>query len=268
MFYFPEEINGCVQVHSQGRVEGLKLSPFGGINHSTNLEGCAESFPEIAFMNPSEISSLAMKNREHLRLDIWKVQNLGGCSPSILEVGSIYGTPKKIMDVDADGEQNLVTNHALGGILDMGLGCELTKEVCEMVSCSNHNISWARRVDMENGNIDAFAHESDSEPEQVNLFSELQDQRFRRKYVSITELQDKYLSVKEKRKRDRAMKKSKEVGKENVSFELVDYSPSDSDIARMQKLTISVRKTLELGKKLGMEIISDEEEVLAGCCWI
>ncbi|KAK8568950.1 hypothetical protein V6N12_007483 [Hibiscus sabdariffa] len=144
------------------------------------------------------------------------------------------------MVVGADGEQNIVTNRALGDILETCLGCELIEEVCEMVSCSNDDISWARKVDMENGNIEACAHESDVEPEQ-----------------------DKYLSVKEKRNRDCAVKKSTKVGKKNVSFELIDYSPSDSDIARMQKLTMSARKTLELGKRLGMEIIGDEEEVVA-----
>ncbi|KAK8643863.1 hypothetical protein V6N13_013140 [Hibiscus sabdariffa] len=97
-----EENNGGVQVHSQGRVEGSKLPPFGGIIHSTNSEGCAESFLEIAFMNASEVSSLAIKNREHLTLDILE-----------------------------------------------------------------------RRIEMKNGNTEAFAHESDVEPEQVNLFPEL-----------------------------------------------------------------------------------------------
>ncbi|KAK8527026.1 hypothetical protein V6N12_054254 [Hibiscus sabdariffa] len=209
-----EEINGGVQAHSLGRVEGSKVPPVGGINQSTNLEGCAENFPEIAFMNVGEFLSLAIKNREHLKLDIlemctgvsvqeshsnmfpWhvaskstcnyldcstytnlaafnhcfgglvSVQNLGGRSPIILENGSISDSPKNLMAVEADGEQNIVTNRALGDILDMGLGCELTEELCEMILCSNDDISWARKVDLTNGNMEVFVPESDAEPEQ------------------------------------------------------------------------------------------------------
>ncbi|KAK8589526.1 hypothetical protein V6N13_088352 [Hibiscus sabdariffa] len=144
-------------VHSQGRVEGSKVPPFGGINHSTNLEGCAESFPEIVFMNACEISSLAIKNREHLWLDI--LERCAGVS---------------IQESHSNMFQWHVASKPACDILNMSLGCELIKEACEMVPCSNDNISWARRVDMENGNTEAFAHESDDESEQVNMFPELQ----------------------------------------------------------------------------------------------
>ncbi|KAL4348077.1 hypothetical protein GQ457_17G002540 [Hibiscus cannabinus] len=68
------------------------------------------------------------------------------------------------------------------------------------------------------------------------------------------------LSVKEKRKRGRALKKCKKVGERNVPSELVVYSPTDSDIARMQNLRKEARVTLELGKILGIEFVGDEEE--------
>ncbi|KAK8671540.1 hypothetical protein V6N13_038134 [Hibiscus sabdariffa] len=56
-------------------------------------------------------------------------------------------------------------------------------------------------------------------------------------------------------------KKNKNRGNESSLFELIDYSPTESDIARKQILTKSARKALALGKRLGVEIIRNKEVV-------
>ncbi|KAK8514887.1 hypothetical protein V6N12_001054 [Hibiscus sabdariffa] len=70
-----------------------------------------------------------------------------------------------------------------------------------------------------------------------------------RKYRSLLELQDKALSVKEKKRRDRAIKRNNRLEKEKTSLEVEATSPTNSDIARKQILTRSARKTLALGKR-------------------
>ncbi|KAK8626894.1 hypothetical protein V6N13_134524 [Hibiscus sabdariffa] len=90
--------------------------------------------------------------------------------------------PLSCLGVDADGKNDIVTNQALEDIRNMGLGSELNKELYEMILCSNVGISWAKRVDMANGNTEAYAIESEVEPEQENFFPELQDLHSRRKY--------------------------------------------------------------------------------------
>ncbi|KAK8595991.1 hypothetical protein V6N12_064495 [Hibiscus sabdariffa] len=185
-------------------------------------------------------------------IDLKRVKEQGGCNVE----------SERLLSVDGDGEREEITNRALGDILNMGLGSELNEDLCEKSLCSKEGLSWARKVDLANGKTDAYDFEREVHLEQESIFPELSDYKFRRKYASIAEIQDKALSVKEKRKRDRALKKCKKVGERNVPSELVDYSPTDSDIARMQNLKKEARATLELGKKLGVEFVGDEEEVV------
>ncbi|KAK8661050.1 hypothetical protein V6N13_051952 [Hibiscus sabdariffa] len=110
-------------------------------------------------------------------------------------MGGCFTEPLSCLGVDADGKNDIVTNQALEDIRNIGLGNEFNEELYEMIPCSNVGISWAKRVDMANGNTEAYAIESEAEPEQENFFPEMQDLRTRRKYVSIAELQDKSLSA-------------------------------------------------------------------------
>ncbi|KAK9032491.1 hypothetical protein V6N11_056752 [Hibiscus sabdariffa] len=122
-------------------------------------------------------------------------------------------------------------------------------EECEMVSNYN-DLSWAVRVDMENGNMEAVERDR----------------------------------LRKKKKRDRALKKSKKAGQAVAPRKAEVHIPIDLDIARNQILTKSIknkierrnsdmklcgeglyeeaRKALELGKSLGMQIIGNEEEVV------
>ncbi|KAK8618237.1 hypothetical protein V6N13_132237 [Hibiscus sabdariffa] len=83
------------------------------------------------------------------------------------------------------------------------------------------------------------------------------------KCASMIELQDKAITAKEKKKRrDRAIKRSKRTGKEMAILEVDGSSPTNSDIARKQILTWAARKVMALGKHLGVEFIGDEDEIL------
>ncbi|KAK8677943.1 hypothetical protein V6N13_143462 [Hibiscus sabdariffa] len=67
-----------------------------------------------------------------------------------------------------------------------------------------------------------------------------------RKYRSLLELQDNALSVNEKKRRDRAIKRNKRLENEKTSLEAEASSPINSDIARKQILTRSGRRHLLL----------------------
>ncbi|KAK8705946.1 hypothetical protein V6N13_049530 [Hibiscus sabdariffa] len=93
------------------------------------------------------------------------------------------------------------------------------------------------------------------------LFLDMQDlySKSTRKYGSLLELQDKALSLKEKKRRDHAIKRNKRLGKEKTSLEA---SPTNSDIVRKQILTRSARNVFTLEKRCGIEFIGDENEIL------
>ncbi|KAK8524690.1 hypothetical protein V6N13_015700 [Hibiscus sabdariffa] len=82
--------------------------------------------------------------------------------------------------------------------------------------------------------------------------------RKERKYASIFEV----LSEKEKKRRDRALKKCKKIKKTKVNPEIFTYSPTDSDIARKQILTLAARKTLSVGKRVGFQFIGNGDDVI------
>ncbi|KAK8578610.1 hypothetical protein V6N13_100438 [Hibiscus sabdariffa] len=84
-----------------------------------------------------------------------------------------------------------------------------------------------------------------------------------KRYGSLFELQDKALTEAERRKRDRAKKRVKNKDKENEVSELEGRSVTDSDMqARRDVLLTEAKKTLAVGKSLGIDIIGDENEAV------
>ncbi|KAK8696296.1 hypothetical protein V6N13_001432 [Hibiscus sabdariffa] len=66
----------------------------------------------------------------------------------------------------------------------------------------------------------------------------------------MMELQDKALLKLEKKSRDRGIKRNKRTSKKIEILEVDGASPTNSDIARKQILTRSVRRAMALGKCL------------------
>ncbi|KAK8511701.1 hypothetical protein V6N11_050639 [Hibiscus sabdariffa] len=164
---------------------------------------------KVDMSNEDEVHGLGgcYSNRnllENAPIDLKIVKELGGCN---LE-------SERPLSVDSDGE-------------------------CESVLKRRVVMG---KVDLANGKIDAHDFERKVDLEQECMFPELSDYKFRRKYASIAEIQDKALSIKEKRKRDRALK--------SVKRRLGLFKKKEA------------RVTLELGKKLGVEFVGDEEEVV------
>ncbi|KAL4313288.1 hypothetical protein GQ457_01G032420 [Hibiscus cannabinus] len=89
------------------------------------------------------------------------------------------------------------------------------------------------------------------------------EKKNKKKYDSLLDLQDKALSTADRRKRDRALKKSKS-SRNNLDYsELSGRSLSDSDLAaRWVSATKEAKKTLNLGKKLGVQVVGDEQDVV------
>ncbi|KAL4325900.1 hypothetical protein GQ457_11G030350 [Hibiscus cannabinus] len=243
---------------------------------------CTVDYPNTNYVDPGGKMSIAgdrrcfyvSKNNKVDLSDEDEVHGLGGCgsnrnllvNASPIDLNRVKGLggcnveSERLLSVDGNNEREVITNRALGDILNMGLSSELNEDLCEMGPCSKEGLSWARKVDSANGKTEAYDFEREVDLEQESMFPELLDYKFRRKYASIAEIHDKALSVKEKRKRDRALKKCRKMGERNVPSELVD--PIDSDIARMQNLKKEAKATIELGKKLGVEFVGDEEEVV------
>ncbi|KAL4303253.1 hypothetical protein GQ457_10G003750 [Hibiscus cannabinus] len=138
----------------------------------------------------------------------------------------------------------------------------------------NGAVSWAEWVDQLNNNLNpkvsSLYGNSGADIENPASYGpsislpEMQPFRVKQKrYGSLKELQDKALTSLEKKKRDRAKRKKKNKFNELQDSELDGRSLSDSDIhARREALTKEARKTLALGKNLGMEIQGFEEEVI------
>lgn len=84
-----------------------------------------------------------------------------------------------------------------------------------------------------------------------------------RKVRSMHDIQDRFLSIKEKKKRDKAIKKQrgKDLGEqENV---VVNASLSDSDISNRKRAILKqATKAWEVGKMLGLSIKGDERKVV------
>ncbi|KAL4284387.1 hypothetical protein GQ457_16G026650 [Hibiscus cannabinus] len=84
-----------------------------------------------------------------------------------------------------------------------------------------------------------------------------------KRYGSLWAYQDKVLSEVEKKKRDRASKRAKKKSKGDDALELSGHSLTDSDMwYRWELLTKKARKTLKIGKKLGVQIEGDEREAI------
>ncbi|KAL4360988.1 hypothetical protein GQ457_04G018550 [Hibiscus cannabinus] len=110
----------------------------------------------------------------------------------------LSGSPLRV-DLDVVFNNGIVSERALEDVQAMGLLNDNIVEECEMVSNYSH-ISWAARVDMANGNIEAIERDEACKDDQTSFFPELQDHQFRRKFISLAEMQDQFLSTKEKRK--------------------------------------------------------------------
>ncbi|KAL4279935.1 hypothetical protein GQ457_03G001440 [Hibiscus cannabinus] len=129
------------------------------------------------------------------------------------------------------------------------------------------NADYIKRGDANTQNFENFAligsHSEEEEP--YAFFPELNHAKKKkeRRYGSLLDFQDKALSNLERKNRDRAFKRNKVSKKTLTSSELSGRSLSDSDLmVRWDVLTREARKTLKLGKSLGMKIIGDEEEVV------
>ncbi|KAK8533418.1 hypothetical protein V6N13_026123 [Hibiscus sabdariffa] len=159
-----------------------------------------------------------------------------------------------------------LSSHAVEGGGSLIAGAEDFLTEVEMAPNNGKGLSWVESVDLLN-NPSSFKDEVVNrnrlvKSEEESFLSELVKFRGKKEYVSLFDLHDEVLSIKEKRKRDRAIKKSKKLGKENSSFDSSRRSPSESDIIQNQRIIKSTKKAMELGNKVGIQFIGDEEETL------
>ncbi|KAL4325630.1 hypothetical protein GQ457_11G000690 [Hibiscus cannabinus] len=98
-------------------------------------------------------------------------------------------------------------------------------------------------------------------PELQNVFKESRLKK--KKFGSLNEILEKGLSEVDRRKRDRVKKRTKQKRISKETTELEGCSITESDMqARRNYLLVEAFKTLEVGKKVGIEFIGDENEVV------
>ncbi|KAL4272925.1 hypothetical protein GQ457_13G004030 [Hibiscus cannabinus] len=92
----------------------------------------------------------------------------------------------------------------------------------------------------------------------------VKDSRLKKKrFGSLNEIHEKGLSEADRRKRDRIKKRIKKKGFSEETIELEGCSITEFDMqARRNYLLVKATKTLEVGKKVGIEFIEDENEVV------
>ncbi|KAL4369308.1 hypothetical protein GQ457_05G035930 [Hibiscus cannabinus] len=179
--------------------------------------------------------------------------------------------PHNLNNVDILGSIEIaarteLSSHAVEGGGSLNVGAEDFLSEVEMAPNNGKGLSWAESVDLLN-NPSSFKDEVVNrnrlvESEEESFLPELVKFRGKKKYASLLDLQDEVRSIKEKRKRDRAIKKSKKLGKENSSFDSSRHSPPESDIIQNQRILKSAKKAMEIGNKVGIQFIGDEEEIL------
>ncbi|KAK8987978.1 hypothetical protein V6N11_065582 [Hibiscus sabdariffa] len=185
-------------VEVDGSKDSCSWLPAVGFGHDCLKVSSVKDIPEAYLMPCGDYHKVEDLQADQLE-NVANAHGFGGCVSSEPLLGDVIYTslnsvdvmggcctkPLSCLGVDADGKNDIVTNQALEDIRNMGMGSELNEELYEMIPCSNVGISWAKRVDMANGNTEAYAIESEAELEQENFFPELQDLRSRRKYISI-----------------------------------------------------------------------------------
>ncbi|KAK8548777.1 hypothetical protein V6N13_054445 [Hibiscus sabdariffa] len=134
-------------------------SPFGGIVSNQSMLGFASS------IEPS---------RE-------------GFDTLLATGGMVLGFEKR-MEADAIRAQVDITEKKLGDEMMMSLCSEFHEDNFEMVPSSNNEVSRARSIDLSNGNNEEVDMEGDEASEYSFHFHELQDNRSRRKYISIAQM--------------------------------------------------------------------------------
>ncbi|KAK8549479.1 hypothetical protein V6N13_027231 [Hibiscus sabdariffa] len=134
--------------------------------------------------------------------------------------------------------------------------------------------SWANLLDesLNSGKGFVFSDRGEALSEGENekdFFEDLESRKGRRrgkkdiKFCSLLELKNRSISISERRKRDK-MLRSRKLSKQLMEeTELSGKSLSDSDIkSRCSILIKEAREVLKLGKKIGVEIVGDENEVV------
>ncbi|KAK9046317.1 hypothetical protein V6N11_052209 [Hibiscus sabdariffa] len=234
-----------------------------GVNIEKNVEGPAETAEKnenenlLSFSKPNpNWAELLFKNQpacnenESVKVD-WEV---GSDSLGRKEPNSENINPKSSktlgLNQNKPSSKNQITSYTKGLENPQSVGGKVLEEGQD----TEKVIDWVSSADSE---------ESFRNTERV-FFPEWESKRERKKrYGSMNQLQDKVLSEKEKKKRDRAIPREKKNAKSCEFSELFGRSLSESDLVQHWEIVSKKeKKALEVGKSLGVEIDGNEEEVI------
>ncbi|KAK8661040.1 hypothetical protein V6N13_051942 [Hibiscus sabdariffa] len=182
----------------------------------------------------------------------------------------------KDLEVNTNGIQDSqlenmdpVTSQALEDIRCMGLQNMVGKTLSPLERTKDKSY-WEKWVDRQNNaqvNLgDSFAYREmvGSLEESRGFFPDYAPKRRKgKRYGSLIGFQDKFLLEKERKKRNRTLRRVKKSKNDIEMSELSGRFLSDSDLmARWNAAVKEARNTLELGKRVGFQIEGDESEAV------
>ncbi|KAL4379135.1 hypothetical protein GQ457_02G017150 [Hibiscus cannabinus] len=120
-------------------------------------------------------------------------------------------------------------------------------------------------IDLNEGDVHgthtlAGREENWSKAERVFFPEIILEKSTKKRYGSLKQIQDKSISEKERKRRDRAIRREKQFGKGEEEPEVSGRSLSESDPINHKKTLLKrAKRTLALGKRLGVDIEGNEE---------
>ncbi|KAL4342271.1 hypothetical protein GQ457_08G027490 [Hibiscus cannabinus] len=128
----------------------------------------------------------------------------------------------------------------------------------------NSQDDWVERVDSLNSPEPKF---EENEVPKIQNQSLTLTCRKNKKYGSLASFQDKAISSAERKRRDRALRRSKKRGIDCNFSDLDGRSLSDSDLrARRDVLIKEARKTMQVGMKSGIDFIGSKQDIIRDIC--
>ncbi|KAK8686507.1 hypothetical protein V6N13_125531 [Hibiscus sabdariffa] len=189
--------------------------------------------------------------------------------------------------IDNTSERNVLVGQVVGLVENSGSVVNVLEDptngratyIKELVhgskeKCVEPKRSWAKVVEdlVNSGQAqsknDQEVNSSATEPE-IEHFKFPEEKKGKRvkknskKFRSLPEIQNSNISESEKRKRDRALKRRKWNKLHLEESELSGKSLSDSDISnRVSKLVKEAMHVLKVGKKIGFNIVGEENDII------
>ncbi|KAK8682043.1 hypothetical protein V6N13_054440 [Hibiscus sabdariffa] len=236
-----------------------KLNEMTGGQNVVNLKNSEINWAKNLFKNIR-----AQAEEGEVRVNEVGLENLVGKDPSalvrgetVIEETSLFPNPGKTPEIGNDPNEAIEGQNALADRnqeekREAGLPIKIASEKAHQseqgedkpYSSSDREENW-------------------SKAERVFFPEIILEKSTKKRYGSLKQIQDKSISEMERKRRDRAIRREKYFGKGEEEPEVSGRSLSESDLINHKKTLLKrAKRTLALGKRLGVDIERNEEGVL------